>query len=323
MPGTVANATSSPESVTASQNVMRLIIVSGLSGSGKTVALHHFEDLGFYCIDNVPAALIATVIGEIAATSDPLYANLAIGIDARNRAADLARLPEVIGDLRTRGIRCEVIFLHADNNILLKRYGETRRKHPLSAAGLSLREAIDRERELLGPIIASAELVLDTTRTSIYELRDIIRRRVGAHEQPGLSILIESFGYKHGIPAGADFVFDLRCLPNPYWDQALRDLTGKDEKVIEFLGASDSVQRMFGDILSFLDRWIPEYIDFHRNYLTVAIGCTGGQHRSVYMTEKLATELAKRYSPVMTRHNELPEKEGRIQVPQFGGPLAL
>jgi len=300
---------------------VRLIIVSGLSGSGKTVALHHFEDLGFYCIDNMPAALLATLISEITATQDPLYANLAIGIDARNRAADLGRLPEMVRNLRTRGMRCEVIFLHADDNVLLKRYGETRRKHPLSAAGLSLREAIDRERQLLGPIIASAELVLDTTRTSIYQLRDIIRRRVGPHEQPGLSILIESFGYKHGIPADADFVFDLRCLPNPYWDMALRGLTGKDGKVIEFLDASGSVQRMYGDILGFLDRWIPEYIDFNRNYLTVAIGCTGGQHRSVYMAEKLASELARRYSPVMTRHNELPEKEGRIHVPQFGGEL--
>ena len=319
MPGTTASATS-PEVRAAGHRPMRLIIVSGLSGSGKTVALHQFEDVGFYCIDNVPAALLATMIGEITATRDPLYANLAIGIDARNRAADLARLPEVIGDLRARGIHCEVIFLNADNNILLKRYGETRRKHPLSAAGLSLREAIDRERELLGPIIASAELVLDTTRTSIYELRDIIRRRVGPREKPGLSILIESFGYKHGIPADADFVFDLRCLPNPYWDMALRHLTGKNERVISFLEASGSVQRMYGDILSFLDHWIPEYIDCNRNYLTVAIGCTGGQHRSVYMTEKLAAELAKRYSPVMTRHNELPEEEGRIQVPQFGGP---
>jgi len=299
---------------------MRLIIVSGLSGSGKTVALHHFEDLGFYCIDNVPAALLATMISQITATEDPLYANLAIGIDARNRAADLARLPEVLRDLRARGVRCEVIFLHADDQALLKRYGETRRKHPLSAAGLSLREAIDRERQLLDPIIASAELVLDTTRTSVYELRDIIRRRVGAHEQPGLSILIESFGYKHGIPADADFVFDLRCLPNPYWDISLRHLTGRDQQVAAFLDASDSVQRMYGDILGFLDRWIPEYIDFNRNYLTVAIGCTGGQHRSVYMSEKLAAELATRYAPVVTRHNELQLLEGRIHAPQFGGP---
>jgi len=320
MPGKTASATS-PEARAAGSGSMRLIIVSGLSGSGKTVALHHFEDLGFYCIDNVPAALLATIIGEIAATQDPLYANLAIGIDARNRAADLARLPEVVRDLRARGIRVEVIFLHADDNVLLKRYGETRRKHPLSAAGLSLREAIDRERQLLGPIIASAELVLDTTGTSIYELRDLIRRRVGAHEQPGLSILVESFGYKHGIPADADFVFDLRCLPNPYWDASLRHLTGKDERVVKFLEASAIVQRMYGDILGFLDRWIPEYIDFNRNYLTVAIGCTGGQHRSVYMAEKLATELAKRYSPVMTRHNEIPEEGARIQAPQFGGQL--
>jgi UPF0042 nucleotide-binding protein len=300
---------------------VRLIIVSGLSGSGKTVALHHFEDLGFYCIDNMPAALLATLIGEITATQDPLYANLAIGIDARNRAADLAQLPEMVRDLRARGMRCEMIFLHADDNILLKRFGETRRKHPLSAAGFSLREAIDRERQLLGPIIASADLILDTTRTSIYELRDIIRGRVGDQEQPGLSILIESFGFKHGIPADADFVFDLRCLPNPYWDMALRSLTGKDAKVIEFLDSSASFQRMYGDILGFLDRWIPEYIDFSRNYLTVAIGCTGGQHRSVYMAEKLASELARRYSPVMTRHNELRQEEGRIKVPQFGGEI--
>lgn len=299
---------------------MRLIIVSGLSGSGKTVALHYFEDLGFYCIDNVPAALLATMVGEITATEDPLYANLAIGIDARNRAADLAKLPEVVRDLRARDIRCEVIFLHADDHVLLKRYGETRRKHPLSAAGLSLREAIDRERQLLDPIIGSAELVLDTTRTSIYELREIIRRRVGAGDEPGLSILIESFGYKHGIPADADFVFDLRCLPNPYWDMSLRQLTGRDATVARFLDASDSVQRMYGDILAFLDRWIPEYIDFNRNYLTVALGCTGGQHRSVYMAEKLAAELAKRYARVVTRHNELQQMEGEIHAPQFGGP---
>jgi UPF0042 nucleotide-binding protein len=298
---------------------MRLIIVSGLSGSGKTVALHHFEDLGFYCIDNVPAALLATMISEITATKDPLYANLAIGIDARNRAADLARLPEVVRDLRASDIRCEVIFLHAEDHVLLKRYGETRRKHPLSAAGLSLREAIDRERQLLDPIIASAELVLDTTQTSVYELRDIIRRRVGMQEQPGLSILIESFGYKHGIPADADFVFDLRCLPNPYWEMSLRHLTGRDRQVIEFLDAAESVQRMYGDILAFLEGWIPKYIDFQRNYLTVAIGCTGGQHRSVYMAEKLAAALARRYSPVVARHNELPQPDRQIHAPQFGG----
>jgi UPF0042 nucleotide-binding protein len=298
---------------------MRLIIVSGLSGSGKTVALHHLEDLGFYCIDNVPAALIASSVEQIAATEDPVYQNLAIGIDARNRAADLARLPQVVMDLRERGVRCEVVFLQTDDNMLLKRYGETRRKHPLSAAGLSLREAIERERELLGPIIASAELVIDTTRTSIYELRDIIRRRVGGHDQPGLSILVESFGFKHGIPADADFVFDLRCLPNPYWDQALRSLTGRDAPVIAFLDAQPAVQRMYADILGFLERWIPEYLDFNRNYLTVAIGCTGGQHRSVYMADKLAAALSREHPQVLTRHTGVPEDVGRLRVPQLGG----
>jgi UPF0042 nucleotide-binding protein len=298
---------------------MRLIVVSGMSGSGKTVALHHLEDLGFYCIDNVPAALLASSVEQIAATEDPVYANLAIGIDARNRAADLARLPQVVMDLRARGVRCEVLFLQTNDDMLLKRYGETRRKHPLSAAGLSLREAIERERELLGPIIASAELIIDTTRTSIYELRDIIRRRVGGHDQPGLSILVESFGFKHGIPADADFVFDLRCLPNPYWDQALRPLTGQDSRVIAFLDAQPAFQRMFADIAAFLERWIPEYVDFNRNYLTVAIGCTGGQHRSVYMADRLAARLSAAYPQVLTRHTALPVEEGRLRVPQLGG----
>jgi UPF0042 nucleotide-binding protein len=299
---------------------VRLIIVSGLSGSGKTVALHHLEDLGFYCIDNVPAALLASSVEQIAATEDPVYRNLAIGIDARNRAADLAQLPGVVRHLRSRGVRCEVVFLQTEDDMLLKRYGETRRKHPLSAAGLSLREAIERERELLGPVIASAELIIDTTRTSIYELRDIIRRRVGGHEQPGLSILVESFGFKRGIPADADFVFDLRCLPNPYWDPALRPLTGRDAKVIEFLEAAPSVQRMYRDILGFISSWIPAYVDFNRNYLTVAIGCTGGQHRSVYMADKLAAELSRHYPQVLTRHTGLAIAEAPpLRVPQLGG----
>jgi UPF0042 nucleotide-binding protein len=284
---------------------MRLIIVSGLSGSGKSVALNLLEDLNFYCIDNVPAALLDTLVTEIVATRDSIYSNLAVGVDARNRARDLDSLPGLIKDLRARGISCEAIFLHADDDILLKRYAETRRKHPLSAKGLSLHEAIARERELLGPIIDSAELIIDTTRTSVYELRDSIRRRVGTRSEADLSILVQSFGFKHGIPSDADFVFDLRCLPNPYWDLSLRALTGQDKAVAEYLEASPIVQRMFDDILSFLQRWIPEYRDFNRNYLTVALGCTGGQHRSVYMAEKLARQLAQDNAHVLTRHNEL------------------
>lgn len=299
---------------------MRLIIVSGLSGSGKSVALNLLEDLNFYCIDNVPAALLDTVITEILATRDGIYDNLAVGVDARSRPRDLDAVPDMVKDLRNRDIQCEVIFLHADDEILLKRYAETRRRHPLSEMGHSLREAIARERELLGPIIDCAELIVDTTQTSVYELRDAIRRRVGAHSRPGLSILIESFGFKHGIPADADFVFDLRCLPNPYWDLALRPMTGRDQPVAEWLDQQSAVQRMYDDILGFMLRWIPEYMDFNRNYLTVALGCTGGQHRSVYMAEKLATALTGRYDHVLTRHNELPHGQGGPDLTESDRP---
>jgi UPF0042 nucleotide-binding protein len=285
---------------------MRLVIISGLSGSGKSVALNVLEDLDFYCIDNFPAALLDTLISQLAAAKDPIYDNLAVGVDARNRARDLDSLPELIQDLRGRGIKCEVIFLHADDAILLKRYSETRRKHPLSDEGLGLQEAIAREREILGPIIDVAELIIDTTRTGVYELRDAIRDRVGTRKEPALSILIESFGFKHGIPSDADFVFDLRCLPNPYWETHLRSLTGKDAAIVQYLDAIESVQDMYTDIVRFLERWIPEYKDFNRNYLTVALGCTGGQHRSVYMAEKIAATLTENHDQVMTRHNELP-----------------
>jgi UPF0042 nucleotide-binding protein len=286
---------------------MRLVIISGLSGSGKSVALHVLEDLNFYCIDNVPAMLLDILITQLSETKDSIYDNLAVGVDARNTARDLNALPDLINDLRDRGIQCEIIFLQADDDILLKRYSKTRRKHPLSEDGLSLPEAIARERELLGPIIDWAQLTIDTTRTNVYELRDAVRERIGAGAQPELSILIESFGFKHGIPSDADFVFDLRCLPNPFWDMRLRRLTGKDEAIVEYLGNIDAVQRMHADILKFLNTWIPEYIDFNRNYLTVALGCTGGQHRSVYMAEKLAAELTRKYPRVLTRHNELPK----------------
>ncbi len=284
---------------------MRLVIVSGLSGSGKSVALHLLEDVGFYCIDNVPAALLGSMISQIIATADAFYENLAVGVDVRSRANDLDALPELIQRFRAQGIRCEIIFLHADEDSLLKRYAESRRPHPLSAQGMSLREALVREKELLGPVIACAELIIDTSHTSIYQLRDAVRGRVGLRAEPGLSILIESFGYKHGIPLDADFVFDLRCLPNPYWENTLRPLSGRDPQVMQYLEQHESVRRMFHDIAGFLEHWIPKYIDFNRNYLTVALGCTGGQHRSVYMAEKIAAALSKNYPQVLIRHNEL------------------
>lgn len=285
---------------------MRLIIVSGLSGSGKTIALHILEDLGYYCIDNVPAPLLGSMIAQLVETRDPRYELLAMGVDARNPAGELASLPALLATLRERGLRCEVIFLQADDAVLLKRYAETRRRHPLSTGEMSLGEAIAHERELLGPVIASADLLIDTSHTNVYQLRDLIATRVAAATTAKLSILIESFGFKHGVPADADFVFDLRCLPNPYWEMALRPLTGLDGKVADYLDASELVQKMYTDLLGFLRHWIPKYQDFNRSYLTVALGCTGGQHRSVYMAEKLAAALREEHPQVLTRHTELP-----------------
>jgi UPF0042 nucleotide-binding protein len=284
---------------------MRLIIVSGLSGSGKSVALHVLEDLGYYCIDNMPAALLKSLLQEVTRTRDQSETLVAVGVDARNRKSDLEAMPGLIAELRANDVQTDVLFLQASDEILLKRYSETRRRHPLAADGVELRAAIGRERELLGQIINSADLVIDTSRTSIYELAEAIRERVDRRKINILSVLIESFGFKHGIPADADFVFDLRCLPNPYWEHELRILTGKDRAVQDFLDSQPLFQEMYDDILAFLSRWIPRYVSFDRSYLTVAIGCTGGQHRSVYMTEKLAGKLRQQHDPVLTRHNEI------------------
>ena len=283
----------------------RLIIVSGLSGSGKTVALHVLEDLGYYCIDNLPARLLKGVVEEVSSGPSEVGRGIAVGIDARNRRSDLQSLPRLIEEFREHNIQTDVLFVLADDEVLLKRYSETRRRHPLAAHGAELRGAIDAEREILAEVIDSADLIIDTSRTSVYELADIIRDRVDRRPPASLSVLIESFGYKNGIPADADFVFDLRCLPNPYWDLNLRHLTGLDELVVDFLDAQESVAAMHADILAFLERWIPEYRKSSRGFLTVAIGCTGGQHRSVYMAEILAASLHELPGPVSTRHKEL------------------
>lgn len=284
---------------------MRLIIVSGLSGSGKSVALHALEDLGYYCIDNMPAALLKSVIEEVTKgdiTADQL---LALGVDARNRADDLASLPRIIEELRQQNIQTELLFLQSSDDVLLKRYGESRRRHPLAEHGQALRTAIDSERELLSAIIDSADLIIDTSRTSVYELGDLIRERVDRRRRNSLSVLIESFGFKNGIPADADFVFDMRSLPNPYWTVGLRGLTGQDTEVRQFLDAQEPFLAMYNDILVFLQKWLPKYNAANRGYLTIAIGCTGGQHRSVYMAEKLAAALRETQDAVLTRHNEL------------------
>ena len=285
----------------------RLIIVSGISGSGKSVALHVLEDLGYYCIDNLPAALLKSLLDEIAKPDEKRAARVAVGVDARNRPNDLEALPGLIAELQGADVQTDLLFLQASDEILLKRYSETRRRHPLADQGTELREAIANERELMGQVINAADLIIDTSRTSIYELAEAVRERVDRRKINMLSVLIESFGFKHGIPADADFVFDLRCLPNPYWNADLRGLTGRDAEVGEFLDADPDFTQMYGDILAFLKHWIPKYVGFDRSYLTVALGCTGGLHRSVYMTEKLAKALQETHKPVHTRHSEIPQ----------------
>lgn len=286
---------------------LRLVIVSGLSGSGKSVALHVLEDTGYYCIDNLPAALLASAVDEVRNGRSEKAKLLAVGIDARNSASNLEALPDLLQELRAQGVKSEIVFLHSSDDILLQRYSESRRRHPLAEHGMQLRSAIESERAILASIQLSADLIIDTSHTSIYELADTLRSRVDRRVSKSLSILIESFGFKYGIPSDADFVFDMRSLPNPYWTVALRGMTGMDPEVREFLDAQDKFSAMYDDVHDFLDRWIPHYEEASRGYLTVAIGCTGGQHRSVYMAEKIAEQLRRRYETVLTRHNSLPE----------------
>ncbi len=284
---------------------MRLVIISGFSGSGKSVALHALEDLGFYCIDNIPAGLLHPFVDHMLKRRDSVFEYVGVGLDARNRPDDIDQVPELVRTLRKSGISCDLIFLQADDEVLMSRFSETRRKHPLSLQGAGLRDAIARERELLGSVINAADLFIDTSETSAHALRERIRQRIGERDPHKLSILVESFGYKHGLPADADFVFDVRCLPNPFWDLKLRPLNGKDEPVRAFLQAEPEVVRMIDDIVTFLETWIAKYQDFQRSYLTVAIGCTGGQHRSVYIADAVAAKLAQRYGPIQTLHHEL------------------
>jgi UPF0042 nucleotide-binding protein len=283
---------------------MRLIIVSGLSGSGKSIALATLEDCGYYCIDNLPAALLESFARRIARDSPDIYRNTAISIDARNRSNNLDRFAESLEQVRALGVQCEILFLQAEQETLIKRYSETRRKHPLTDRAHSLSEAIELERALLEPVARRADLVIDTTRTNMHQLRGLVRARVGARAGDSLSLFFQSFGYKHGAPLDADFVFDARCLPNPYWELPLRELSGRDRAVIEFLENSADVGAFTDDLHRFLERWIPRFVAENRSYLTVAIGCTGGQHRSVYLVERLAERFHDSPCHVLVRHRD-------------------
>lgn len=281
---------------------MRLIVVSGLSGSGKSVALRMLEDLDFYCVDNLPAGLLPDFISHSVRSDESQYRLTAIGIDARNRPEDIQIVPGQVAELKRSGVDCEIIYLRAEPETLLKRYSETRRRHPLSRGGLGLAEAIAEEQRLLEPVAGAADLVIDTSRCSVHDLRELVRQRVGERTDSHMSILFESFAFKHGLPGDADFVFDARSLPNPFWEPGLAEYTGLDQPVIAYLEKHAVVQRWLDDLTKFLENWIPDMARTNRSYLTIAVGCTGGQHRSVFLVERLAAHFRQRYPLVMAQH---------------------
>ncbi len=288
---------------------MKLVIVSGRSGSGKSTALHQLEDIGYYCVDNLPVALLPELVATFRPSSGERPMRLAVGIDARNRSQDLSRFADIAETLREQGCNPEIVFLDARDDVLLARFSSTRRRHPLSSSQRSLSEALAYERELLGAISDHAHLRLDSTSLSVHDLRETLKCRLGDREHRAMrTVLIESFAFKHGVPLDADLVFDVRCLPNPHWEAALRDLTGLDEPVVEFLDGQTMVNALHADLLGFLGRWLPCLQASDRNYVTVAIGCTGGQHRSVYMVERLAADLGDSLGELQIRHRELNRK---------------
>lgn len=282
---------------------MKLVIISGRSGSGKTTALHVLEDIGYYCVDNLPVSLLPELIQELRQAQTPVTM-VAIGIDARNAGGHLSQLPNLLRDLTGKGVDHQVIYLDSDDETLIKRFSETRRKHPISNDTNTLREAIEREREILNPVASCASLIVDTTSLTLHQLRDQIKIRVG-EDVDSMAILVESFGFKNGIPKDADVVFDVRCLPNPHWIPHLRHHTGLEQPVKEFLAAHEPVNEMIADIIAYLDKWLPRFAANNRSYMTIAIGCTGGQHRSVYITEEIIAHLRPRFDNVQARHREL------------------
>ncbi len=283
---------------------MKLQIVSGLSGSGKTIALQVLEDMDYYCIDNLPLELLSELVDK--SLRDRLYIDkVAIGIDARTLGSNFSGFSEIIKQTQDCGIECEILFLHAQTSILLKRFSETRRKHPLTNEQTSLEEAIERERLILNMIQEEASQQIDTSTCNVHQLRDKIKNLVMLNNQPLMALQFLSFGFKHGLPDEVDIMFDMRCLPNPHWEPELRPLTGKDQEVVDFLDQQVSCDEMFADIQQYIEKWLPCFEDNNRNYFTVAIGCTGGQHRSVYMVERLTNYFSQKRSSVIARHKEL------------------
>jgi UPF0042 nucleotide-binding protein len=280
-----------------------MVVLTGLSGAGKTVALRAFEDLGFYCVDNLPTGLLPSLYRALTDGGRGALTGIAVGVDVRSQG-DLEQMPEALSRLAEAGADAELVFLESSDTVLLKRYAYTRRRHPLSESGLSLRDALAEERRRLRPLRAIANRSIDTSETNVHQLRRRIATEYGA-ATPGLTLMFESFAYGRGLPPDSDFIFDARCLPNPHWDPRLRPFSGRDEPVREFLGGQALVVQYLTDVQRFLDVWLPRFESEDKGYLTVAIGCTGGRHRSVYLAERLAEHYRASREQVLTFHREL------------------
>ena len=283
---------------------MQLVIISGRSGSGKSTALHQLEDEGYYCIDNLPVALLPSLVHEASREEFGHFQGTAVCIDARNAWKDLENFPAIMDSLPD-SVDSQILFLDAQDAALIKRFSETRRRHPLSSESTPLAEAIDKERELLETLSSRASLVLDTSQMTIYELRDTIKQRLIGATAGSMSILLQSFGFKRGVPADADLVFDVRMLPNPHWVKELRLKNGLDTEVQTFLESQPLTAELYRDICHYLDNWLPRYRDSNRSYMTVAMGCTGGQHRSVYLADRLFQHYREQFPNIHIRHREL------------------
>jgi UPF0042 nucleotide-binding protein len=291
---------------------MEFVIISGRSGSGKSTALQLLEDTGYTCIDNLPINLLPALIAETNNTEQKVHnvKKFAVGIDARNFSGDLNRFPEIINEAKQQDIKFTIAYLDASNSVLIKRFSETRRKHPLSTKTQSLEESINAESILLEPIARLSDITINTSTLSLHELRSAIKKKIAGDNLEGMALMIESFGFKYGNPVDADFIFDVRCLPNPFWLSDLRSFTGQQEPVQEFLSQQEQVNDMQKDIIQFIEKWIPSFEQNNRSYLTVAIGCTGGVHRSVYLAEQISQYFQSRYKNVQTRHKQLMQQTG-------------
>jgi UPF0042 nucleotide-binding protein len=284
---------------------MKLVIVSGLSGSGKTVALRTLEDSGYYCIDNLPLGMLPELVGNMINATPRPYDLVAIAIDARSGVDSSDGFDDIMRQIGKHDLDLKVLFLTCDTSRLLKRFSETRRRHPLSRTGLPLADAIQQEKKMLEDIHANADLAIDSSGMNVHELRQMIIDRLTSQSGTEMGILIQSFGFKNGVPADTDFVFDVRCLPNPHWEQGLKPLSGRDRAVIKYLESYAEVDEMFDSIYQFLTTWIPRFEKENRSYMTISIGCTGGKHRSVYLSERLAAVLREQRASLSLRHRDL------------------